>query len=161
MMLAATREETMRRTIILALAVILATASAGATDKADVVKTVRQFVDGFNQGDIQAALGTCASPAAIIDEFPPYSWQGATACADWVRDYDAGAKQQGMTGGRVTMGKPLFVEVTGDRGYAIFPVSFHYRQKGKPVTERGARLTVALQKQGTDWKITVWTWSKH
>ena len=131
-------------------------------DKKWVVSTVKTFIDGFNKGDTKTALATCASPAAIIDEFPPYNWQGPKACADWAAAYDAAAKQGGMTDGHVTMRpKPLFVEVTGDRGYVIMPVSFSYKQKGKPVNEGPARLTVALQKQGGAWKITAWTWSNH
>ncbi|MBI2678654.1 MAG: hypothetical protein HYX28_07710 [Candidatus Koribacter versatilis] len=158
----------MRKAIILAVAVILIAGGAAAQkkaaegpDKKSVMVTVHRFVDGFNEGDIASALATCASPAAIIDEFPPYAWSGPTACADWAAAYDAASKKDGMTNGHVTMGKPLFVEVNGDRGYAIFPVSFSYKQKGKPVNEAGARLTIALWKQGSDWKITAWTWSKH
>jgi ketosteroid isomerase-like protein len=160
----------MRKTLVLAVAVILIAGSAAAqktkvqkeiADKVQVFATVQQFVDGFNKGDMKSALATCASPAAIIDEFPPYSWQGANACADWARDYDAAAKQEGMTGGHVTMGAPLFVDVMGDHGYAIFPVSFRYKQKGKPVNEGPAKMTLTLHKQGNDWKITAWTWSKR
>jgi ketosteroid isomerase-like protein len=158
----------MRKALALAVAVILIAGTAAAQkkaaenpDKKAVVAVVKAFVDNFNKGDMKASLATCASPAAIIDEFPPYNWQGANACADWAAAYDAGAKQEGITGGHVTMGGPLFVEVTGDRGYAIFPVSFGYKQKGKPVNEGPAKMTLTLHKQGNDWKITAWTWSKH
>jgi ketosteroid isomerase-like protein len=162
----------MRKITLFALALLLALPTFGAdkkpakadpakAEKDAVMKTVHQFVDGFNKGDMKSSLATCASPAAIIDEFPPYSWQGANACADWARDYDAAAKQEGMTGGHVTMGAPLFVDVMGDHGYAIFPVSFRYKQEGKPVNEGPAKMTLTLHKQGNDWKITAWTWSKR
>jgi hypothetical protein len=117
-------------------------------------------VDSFNKGDMNAATAACSSPASIVDEFPPYAWQGANACADWAHDFEAGAQQLGMSAGHVAMGKPLHVEVTGDRGYAIFPVRFSYKQKGKLVTEPPGKLTVALQKSSGAWKITSWTWSK-
>lgn len=158
----------MRKILALAVAVILVAGSAAAQkkaaenpDKKAVMATVQQFTDGFNKGDIKGALATCASPAAIIDDFPPYSWNGPHACADWAAAFDAGTKQQGMTEPFVAMGAPLLLEVAGDRGYAIVPTTFKYKLKGKPVTETGARLTVALQKQGSDWKITAWTWSKR
>jgi len=70
----------MRRTLI-ALAVILASGTAAASDKDDALATVKQFIDGFNKGDEKTALAACASPAFIIDEFPPFAWQGATAWA--------------------------------------------------------------------------------
>jgi ketosteroid isomerase-like protein len=150
----------MRRVIVLAAVAILMATSAAATDQTDVVKTVRQFVDSFNKGDMNAATAACASPASIIDEFPPYAWEGASACAEWAHDFEVGAQQLGMTAGHVGMGKPLHVEVTGDRAYAIFPVTFSYKQKGKLVTEPPGKLIVVLQKSSGAWKVASWTWSK-
>ena len=34
-----------------------------------------------NKGDTKTALAACAAQAAILDEFPPYAWLGATACS--------------------------------------------------------------------------------
>ena len=161
----------MRKTLALAVAVILIAGSAAAqknttkildADKVGAVATVVQFVAGFNKGDVKTALATCASPSAVIDDFPPYAWSGANGCADWAAAYDSFTKQNGITNGHVTLGpKPLFVEVTGDRAYVIMSSGFSYKLKGKPVNEPGARFTVGLQKKGNDWKITAWTWSSH
>src|SRR5450755_399773 len=91
--------------ILFALAfTIAATLPAAATDKTDVVATVRKFVDGFNKGDMKALTATCADQASIIDEFPPYEWHGAGACAKWTDDYGADAKKNGITGGSVALG---------------------------------------------------------
>lgn len=157
----------MRKALALAVAVILTVGGAVAQkkaaenpDKKAVMATVRQFVDGFNKGDIALALATCASPASIIDEFPPYAWSGPTACADWAKDFDGAAKKDGMTDGKVWMGAPTTFEVSGDRAYVIAPARFSYKLKGKPTNEPPARLTIALQKNGNDWKIVAWTWSR-
>lgn len=149
------------RRIVFALAIVLVAASAAASDKTDVMATVNQFVDGFNQGDTKRALAVCAAPASIIDEFPPYVWQGATACADWARDYDASAKQEGMTDAVVTLAKPWHIDVAGDRAYVVAPARITYKQKGKRVTEPASIFTVTLQKGAAGWRITAWTWSKH
>jgi len=151
----------MRRIMVLVVAVALAAASAAATDQTDVLKTVHQFVDSFNKGDMKSSLATCASPASVIDEFPPYAWQGPTACADWARDYDAAGKQEGITAGHVAMGKPLHVEVVGDHAYTVFPVTFSSKHKGKLVTEPPAKLVVVLHKGAEGWKITSWAWSNR
>jgi hypothetical protein len=39
-----------------------------ASDELDVIRTVRQFIDFFNKGDLKAALNTCAAQSAIIDD---------------------------------------------------------------------------------------------
>src|SRR5277367_2901119 len=82
---------------------MLTTLPAAATEKTDVVTTVHKFVDSFNKGDVKAAAAACADQASIIDEFPPYEWHGAGACAKWMDDYDADAKKNGIADGIVTL----------------------------------------------------------
>lgn len=151
----------MRRVLSLMFLVILMAAPLLATEQADVMKVVNQFVDGFNKGDVPSALATCASPAFIIDEFPPYAWQGANACADWARDFDTWSKQEGVTEPVVTLGKPATLEVNGDRAYVVTPAKITFKQKGKKASEPRSVMTVALQKTGEGWRITAWTWSKR
>jgi hypothetical protein len=149
------------RTIIVAFAVALTAAPAVASDKTDVMAAVNRFNDGMNKGDTKTALATCATPSSIIDEFPPYGWQGATACADWATDFDAYNKKSGITDSFATLGKPRHVDISGDRAYAVIPATYTYKQKGKKVTESGSLLTAALQKSTAGWVITGWAWSKH
>ena len=148
---------------LVGLAVLLGagTAAAADKDKTDVMATVNQFIDGFNKGDTKTALAACASPASIIDEFPPYVWSGATACADWARDYDAASKKDKITDQAVKLGKPKHVDVSGDRGYVVVPANYSFKLDGKPTAENGSLFTVALLKGADGWRITAWTWSKH
>ena len=148
--------------VLIALAVaVLAAAPNAASQQADVMVPVRQFVDGFNKGDTKSALAACADQTSIIDEFPPHEWHGAGACGTWANDYDANAKKDGITDGIVTLGKPRHVDVTGDRAYVVVPASYRFKQKGKPVAEIGSMLTIALQKGPAGWRMTAWTWTKH
>jgi ketosteroid isomerase-like protein len=144
----------------LALAV-LAALPAAATEKADVMATVRKFVENFNKGDVKAAAAACADQASIIDEFPPHEWHGAGACAKWMDDYDADAKKNGITDGSVTLGTPLHVDITADRAYVVVPANYKFKQNGKLTQETGSLLTIALQKTAAGWQITGWAWTKH
>ena len=144
----------------LALAVFAALPSA-ATEKTDVMATVRKFVENFNKGDAKAAAATCADQAAIIDEFPPHEWHGAGACAKWMEDYDADAKKNGITDGSVTLGAPLHVDVTADRAYVVVPATYKFKQNGKLNQETDSLLTIALQKTAAGWRMTGWAWTKH
>ena len=156
---------TFRRLAVLAMtasiALVQAPRPAVASDQAAVMASVHQFVDGFNKGDTKSGLAACASPASIVDEFPPHEWQGPTACADWAKAYDANAKAENITDGFVTLGTPWHVDVTGDRAYVVVPVGYTYKQNGKPVAESGSVFTVALKKAAAGWRITGWAWARH
>jgi len=130
-------------------------------EKAAVMAPVKQFVDGFNKGDVKSALALCADESYIIDEFPPYQWSGAGACGHWANDNEADTKKNGVTDQVVTLGRPKHVDVTGDHAYVVVPVDYAFKQSGKPMKEAGSTLTIALQKSGNDWRITSWAWSKN
>jgi len=147
------------RRIAFALVVMTAAGTAAASDKDDAFATVKQFIDGFNKGDVKGALATCASPVSIVDEFPPYAWQGPTACADWASDFEANSKKEGITDEAVTLSKPRHVVVSGDRAYVVVPASYDYKLKGKKKSQKGAVMTVALQKTAAGWRITGWSWA--
>ncbi|HVN35093.1 MAG TPA: nuclear transport factor 2 family protein [Casimicrobiaceae bacterium] len=150
----------MRRVSVALFAALLAAAPAFAADKDDVMASVKQFVDGFNKGDVKSALAACAEQTSIVDEFPPHEWHGPGACAAWANDFDADAKKNGITDGKVTLGKPRHVDVAGDRAYVVVPASYAYKLKGKPTKETGSMLTIALQKGASGWRMTGWAWTK-
>ncbi|GAC1359191.1 MAG: hypothetical protein NVSMB31_19520 [Vulcanimicrobiaceae bacterium] len=147
--------------ILCALALVFATLGAASDQNTAVMVAIHQFIDGFDRGDAKSALAACASPVSIVDEFPPHAWQGPTACADWARDFDANSKKAGITDTFVTLGKPLHVDVSGNRAYAVVPAAYTYKLRGKGVAERNSVFTVALRKSGSVWLITGWAWSKR
>jgi hypothetical protein len=151
----------MYRILMVLVAAVLVSMPAAATEKTDAMATVRQFVQGFNRGDAKTALAACADETSIIDEFPPHVWNGAGACSKWMNDYDADARKNGITGGIVTLGNPLHVDVTAGRAYIVVPASYAFKQKGKQVRETGSTLTVVLQKGEAGWHIIAWAWTKH
>ncbi|MEI6225727.1 MAG: nuclear transport factor 2 family protein [Deltaproteobacteria bacterium] len=145
--------------IAIALAVLMTAGTAAASDKDDAFAQVKQFIDGFNKGDAKSALATCASPVSIVDEFPPYAWQGANACADWAGDFEANAKKNAITDSVVTLHKPRHVEVSGDRAYVVVPADYAYKVKGKKASQKGSVMAAALKKGPDGWRITGWSWA--
>ena len=150
----------MRKASVVVLALsVLAASPAAADENTDVMVPVHQFIDGFNKGDVKTAVAACADQTSIIDEFPPYEWNGAGACAKWAADYDADTKKNGITPGPVTLARPRHINVAGDRAYVVVPTDYAFTQKGKAVKQTHATLTVALQKGAAGWRIVAWTWS--
>jgi hypothetical protein len=151
----------MRKVLIALVVAALASGSAVASDKDDVMALLKHTVAAFNKDDMKAMAADCAASASIIDEFAPYTWQGATACADWGKDADALNAKMGITDAILTPAKPWTLEVTGDRAYAVIPTKLTFKMKGKNQKEAGSVWTFALQKSAEGWKIAAWTWSKH
>ena len=54
--------------------------------------------------------------------------------------------------------KPAFVDVTGDRVYAVYPVTAALSVNGRKTIERGV-WTVVLRKDARGWRIGAVTWS--
>lgn len=151
----------MNKMIITLVVAILAAGQTAASEKTDVMVTVRQFVDAFNKGDVKAAAAACTDEMSIIDEFPPHEWHGAGTCAKWMNDYDADARKNGITDGIVTLGKPRHLDITADRAYVVVPANYTFKKQGKPVKETGSMLTLALLKGEAGWRITGWSWTKN
>jgi hypothetical protein len=142
----------MRKWILAAVLAAMA-APAAASDRTDIMAVVKDYNVAFSPK-------FCAPQAAIIDDFGQHSWQGATACADWLTSFAADSKANAITDGIVTPGKPWRVKADGDRGYAVYPAKYDYKQKGKAVHETGV-WTFAFQKLAEGWRITAWTWSQR
>jgi hypothetical protein len=136
---------------------------AGSTvvmgQRSEVMKPINQFVNGFNKGDTASAMAACSEATAIIDEFAPHSWSGSGACQQWADDFDANSKKSGITNGKVILGKPTHVDITGDHAYVVIPSNYTFKQKGKAMAEPGSIFTFALHKGGGGWMITGWAWN--
>jgi ketosteroid isomerase-like protein len=125
----------------------------------DVSAPVRQFIDGFNTGNVQAAFAAYASGAiTIVDEFAPHIWTGPDAARQWADAYDKHAQATGVSEGKVTYGKPRRMEIEGDVAYVILPTVYLYKEHGKSLQEEG-QITAVLNHEAGGWKIRSWTWS--
>ena len=120
---------------------------------------VRSFMDGFNAGDMaKAAAINSPSGTNIIDEFPPYTWNGAKAFDDWSAAFDANSKALGVTDPKVTLGAPVVKNITSGQAYLTYPSLYTYKLKGISMHETG-HVAIVLRKEASAWKIAGWTWT--
>ena len=143
-------------TIIFALAV--SAGSSFAAEKDDVVAAVHRYLGNLDRPETASAM--CDSYVSILDEFPPHEWHGPTACADWWKAYNAYNEENGITDEDAPLGTSWTVEVTGDRAYFVAPMTYNYKQHGKPVKET-ASFAAALKRTQAGWRITAWAYSKQ
>jgi hypothetical protein len=146
--------------VILAMVVSALFAPAGLSAATpDVAAPIRQFIDGFNTGDLKSAYAAYSTgDIAIIDEFAPNRWLGPNAAHGWADDFQKMADANGITDPKVTYGKPKRTEIEGDSAYVIVPTVYKFKQHGKAMVEEG-QMTFALRSEAGAWKIGAWTWS--
>lgn len=140
--------------------VVAGAGSAMAAEEPEVLAPVRQFIDGFDKGDIKMAKAACLDQIFIIDDFPPHLWSGRDAISNWLRDLDTFEKKNGTSDVSVTLGKPEHVDVTGEQAYAVVPTKLSFKKNGQPVNENGL-MTLVLHKGAEGWRIAAWAWADN
>jgi ketosteroid isomerase-like protein len=130
------------------------------TNSNDPMTAVRQYVDGFNAGDVKAMAAACADPMQILDGMSPHVWQGPTAAEDWWRDVLAEGEHLGASGYRIALDQPRHVDVNADYGYVVASATMSFDLRGQQVTQVDSVYTVALRKVDGAWRLTAWAWAK-
>jgi len=143
-----------------AIAFLFVPTVCSASGASGVMATINGAVAAFNKRDMKAWTAACAASAWIIDDFPPHTWAGPTACADWWNAFVAANKKNGMSWGTLVLGTGWHVAVTGNRAYTVFPSTYTYRMKGKPAKDSGA-FTLVLTKTPVGWRIAAWSWAQQ
>jgi ketosteroid isomerase-like protein len=126
----------------------------------DALATVHRYIDAFNAGDVDAMAREFHDAGVILDGMAPHVWQGPSAVRDWFRDVMSESAHLGATGYVVSTGAPLHHDVTGDHAYVALPATMLFNLNGEQITQTGAFFTLALHRQGDDWRITAWAWTK-
>lgn len=141
----------------LLLACLAAPALAQSADDA-ALAPIKSFVDALNSGSLPQAEAAMTPTPTITDEFAPFHWQGKGTVAAWMAGDDADAKAHNVTDGVVTIDKPLHLTLAPDHGYAVVPMTYAYKEAGKPVTET-ALFTVSLVKLHGKWLMSSWAYA--
>ena len=140
-------------------AAALSTASTASAANAQLEAPIRQFIDAFNKGDGKTAGAThSATGVSIIDEVPPYIWQGPKAFEAWAADLAKNDAAAGITDEKVTLGAVTREVVSPQTAYVIVAATYTFKQKGAPMREP-AQMTFALTKTAEGWKIAGWSWT--
>jgi ketosteroid isomerase-like protein len=151
----------MRTLPLAALAVLALGAPVSAqTPNAELMAPIQKFMNSFNKGDVAGAAATHTTGAdlTIVDEVPPFVWQGAKAFQSWSAALEADAKKIGMTEPMVTLKAATRTETSGDSAYVIVPAVFTFKLKGAAMQE-AAQMTFVLKKAASGWLIHSWTWT--
>ena len=115
------------RKTIFVMAFVCAAASAARSEMTEPMEAVRQYVDAFNKGDVEAMAANCPNATSVLDGLAPHVWQGPTACRDWYRDVLGAGAREGASEYFITLDQPRHVDVTDDRAYVVVPATIDFQ----------------------------------
>jgi ketosteroid isomerase-like protein len=142
----------------LAIFVTFGQGSAFASDANDVVSHVQELIQHFNKGEALSA--DMADTLQVIDDFPPFFWNGKNALAEWGKAFGIETERRSIVKTSMTLGKATLVDVRDDHAYVVVSATcFFTHRNGRHDQERGT-LTLALTKTDQMWKVSAITWSK-
>lgn len=136
--------------MIVAAAAFGAASPVLASDATDLDAKVHRWTSDMNAGKMAAFYGACAPRVAIVDGFPPYAWH---SCQDWMRDYESNNRRTKAARGTLSIGAPLWTDITGDHAVLNYAATFTNVQAGKAVTYKGM-WAVSLKRIKGRWLIT-------
>jgi len=144
--------------LLLLSAVPLCTRAAGPD--AAMMKPVSAIITALNTGNGSGLRNLYTPGATVVDEFSPYSWNGAAAGANWFSGFTAFEKQIKLTNPNARALPIKNFNHTGDRAYIVVPLNFAALIDGKRALETGT-MTLTLQRGGKDWRIVTQSWATN
>jgi hypothetical protein len=120
---------------------------------------VRQFVEAFNENDVDGMQAACTETTWIIDDFPPHEWFGRHATTSWYHEMEQFATRYGMSEWSIAVGEPSHTTVSDGRAYLAVPADVRWLQEAKPA-ERACLMTMSLRDGANGWRISslAWAW---
>ena len=109
------------------------------------------------------AIGTCpdvfsSEALTIVENFPPFIFEGATARERWWRRFIAHASNGRLTELRVSFGTPQDFERSGGRVFFTLPTVWTGKAAGRHFVERGGWAFI-LVRESNAWRIRSYAWA--
>jgi ketosteroid isomerase-like protein len=123
----------------------------------ELLHSVERFVDAVNNGDAPAALSHFAPDVVIVEDLPPFRWQGPDAGSAWLLAMHKNAETAGLTSIVMRLESTIRVEIDADDAYAVFAGHLKYRGHAAELHSRGC-VIFTLRKAGAKWLIRSLIW---
>jgi len=137
--------------LLAALQPSMARAAPDTDAKTAITALASQFLDAFNKGDLKAVKALMPAES-IMDDVPPFIWQGPGAFDAWLAAAHQDDVQMKITDASSIFDPPTYVRIEGDNAYAVFPDHYRYKKAGVPVSEDGT-FTLVARKTSNGWRI--------
>ena len=132
--------------------------AAPSPDEVAARAVIDRFIAAFNTGDAATAKAAHVANPVIIDEPPPFLWDGKDSFDRWVADQHKEALADARTDEKVVLGRTRRAEIADGNAYVIVPATYSYTVKGVAMAEP-SQMTFVLKNARSGWKIAAWAWT--
>lgn len=127
------------------------------SEREAVDTVVRGLVDAVNQGEFATALSAFSEAAVIVEDIPPFRWEGADAASEWIAAMGANAVRMNVGSVLMRLERATRIEVAGGSAYAVFPGQLRLRSGEAQLSADGI-LTLTLRAVEGRWLIDTLAW---
>jgi hypothetical protein len=124
-----------------------------------IVTTIRGVVAATNANDPARVNSYFAIDSVVVDDFPPYLWNGAGAGGNWWRALKAVLIATHTSPPRVTM-QPITIWKQSAKGaYVVVPLTITFARGGTTVRQTGLWALTLQPLGGGAWVISSASWA--
>lgn len=123
----------------------------------EVKHIIEVVIQASSKFDIEKVANLYSPNAVVVDEEPPYSWNGQTAGVQWVYAVEKAVKDFKLSHFKASLGDIKIFQQNAEIVYLIAPVTYTGSTGADPFEERGA-FTFVLRKVSDQWMIKSQAW---
>jgi hypothetical protein len=135
-----------------------AQAQSTAVEEEHVLSVMRSVAGAWNEGRTPPS-SYFESSLTVVDNTPPYVFQGPDAVEDWIKAYRE-SQPKGTEGAKTSLHlqQPKALAINSGHAYVAIPAEWTVRLNGQSDVSYGM-ITATLNRRDQDWRIGTWTWT--
>jgi ketosteroid isomerase-like protein len=148
------------RLVLFAFLAVVSLHSFAADIKSELKEVILANQNSVIESNLKTFLATSAPDINIVDEFPPFVWNGKDAAARYFKDFQDLLTKFKVSDYKLDLKDPTFIEQDKNVAYAVFPVSVSYKVGNVRVhTDTGYQAVVFKKATSGKWLIESSTWA--
>ena len=148
------------RQVLFAFLAVVSLNSFAADIKSELKEVILANQNSVIESNLKTFLDTSAPDINIVDEFPPFVWNGKDAAARYFKDFQDLLTKFKISDYKLDLKDPTFIEQDKNVAYAVFPVSVSYKVGNvKAHTDTGYQAVVFKKATNGKWLIESSTWA--
>ena len=119
---------------------------------------IESMVAAVNLGDFTSATACFAEDPVIVEDIPPFRWQGRDAVAGWLTAMGENAARLGVAGIAMELGEVVQLRCVDERAYCVRAGELRLSAQERTLAAPGL-LSFTLRRVASAWLIETLVWS--
>ena len=148
------------RLVLFAFLAVVSLHSFAADIKSELNEVILANQISVFENNLNTFLATTTPDINIVDEFPPFVWNGKDAAARYFKDFQDVITKLKLSEYKIDIKDPAYIEQDKGVAYAVFPVTLTYKEGDvKAHIDNGYQTVVFKKSNNGKWLIENSIWS--